>query len=251
MPSRPTALMSDSMGREPLAGNEQDPLSDRLARQIRLSILRGDSPAGSRLNLDEMKGRYNVSLSPLREALSRLSAEGFVSFEAKRGFRVTEMSRGNLSEIVFIRRICEPVAVREAVANGDDEWEERVAAAYYTLSKRSAAKPAAESDAEWESAHRKFHLAVLSGCGMPMLLHFCSTLMDLQDRYRLQLARAGSYLRHAHAEHAALLDACARRDAKKAEKLAAQHIEMTYEHLAALMPAQAVQPPRRKARKTA
>jgi GntR family transcriptional regulator, carbon starvation induced regulator len=232
--------MSDSLVREPLAGDDQDPLSDRLARQIRLSILRGDSPAGSRLNLDELKGRYNVSLSPLREALSRLSAEGFVSFEAKRGFRVTEMSCGNLSEIVFIRRMCEPVAVREAVLHGDEEWEERVAAAYYTLSKRSTAKQTKEADAEWGGAHRKFRLAVISGCGKPMLLHFCSTLMDLQDRYRLQLIRGGSYMRHAEGEHAALLEACSKRDAKKAEKLTLHHIDTTYEQLAALMSAPAV-----------
>lgn len=232
-PATRNPLMVDPPAREVLAGNEEDPLSDRLARQIRLAILRGDSPAGSRLNLDELKGRYDVSLSPLREALSRLAAEGFVSFENKRGFRVTEMSRSNLSEIVTIRRLCEPHAVREAVLHGSEEWEERVAAAYHTLGKRTAAKATPGSDAEWENAHRKFHLAVLSGCGMPMLLHFCSTLMDLQDRYRLQMSKAGAYARHAGTEHAALFDACAKRDAKKAEKLALQHIDRTYAELEA------------------
>jgi len=245
------SLMVDPPPREALPGDEQDPLSDRLARQIRLGILRGDSPAGSRLNLDELKGRYNVSLSPLREALSRLAAEGFVHFEAKRGFRVTEMSRSNLAEIFTIRRLCEPLAVREAVVHGDEEWEERVAAAYHTLGKRSAEKPHAAPSPEWENAHRKFHLAVLSGCGMPMLLHFCSTLMDLQDRYRLQLSRAGTYVRQAGSEHAALFDACTKRDAAKAEKLATQHIDATYQQLAALMPAAAGTPAKQRKRRLA
>ncbi|VTU38638.1 Carbon starvation induced regulator [Variovorax sp. PBL-E5] len=218
-----------------MEGEVQDLLSDRLARQIRLGILRGESPAGSRLNLDEMKGRYDVSLSPLREALSRLTAEGFVHFEAKRGFRVSEMSRANLGEIVTIRRLCEPVAIRESVLHGDDDWEERVAATAHMLGKRIAAKPGPASAAEWENAHRKFHLAVLSGCGMPMLMHFCSTLMDMQDRYRLQLTKDGEYSRRAEGEHLALLDACVRRNAPLAEKLALQHIDRTYEYLVGLM----------------
>lgn len=216
-------------------GESEDLLSDRLARQIRIGILRGDNPAGSRLNLDEMKGRYDVSLSPLREALSRLTAEGFVRFEAKRGFRVSEMSRANLGEIVTIRKLCEPVAIRESVLHGDDDWEERVAAAAHMLGKRVAAKPGPTSAAEWESAHRKFHLAVLSGCGMPMLMHFCSTLMDLQDRYRLQLTKDGAYSRRAEGEHLALLDACLGRNAKLAEKLALEHIDRTHQQLIAVM----------------
>ncbi|MDQ0610906.1 GntR family carbon starvation induced transcriptional regulator [Variovorax sp. W1I1] len=216
-------------------GQSEDLLSDRLARQIRISILRGDNPAGSRLNLDEMKGRYDVSLSPLREALSRLTAEGFVRFEAKRGFRVSEMSGANLGEITTIRRLCEPVAIRESVLHGDDDWEERVAAAAHMLGKRVAAEPSPISAAEWESAHRKFHLAVLSGCGMPMLMHFCSTLMDLQDRYRLQLAKGGAYSRRADGKHLALLDACLTRNAKLAEKLALEHIDRTHQELIAAM----------------
>ncbi|MCW5655511.1 GntR family transcriptional regulator [Hydrogenophaga sp.] len=226
-------LLVDPPARSRLDGESEDLLSDRLARQIRLSILRGESPAGSRLNLDEMKGRYDVSLSPLREALSRLTAEGFVRFEAKRGFRVSEMSVANLAEIVTIRRLCEPVAIRESVLRGDDEWEARLAAAAHMLSKRVAGGPGAS--AEWENAHRKFHLAALSGCGMPMLMHFCSTLMDLQDRYRLQLTQDGAYSRQAGKEHEALLDACVRRDAKLAEKLALAHIDETYRHLMAVM----------------
>src|ERR1700753_2827056 len=81
-------LLVDPPVRIAMEGDSEDLLSDRLARQIRMGILRGENPAGSRLNLDEMKGRYNVSLSPLREALSRLTAEGFGGFEAKPGFRV-------------------------------------------------------------------------------------------------------------------------------------------------------------------
>lgn len=247
IPASPTApgqpSLTDPPPRTIVEGGSEDLLSDRLARQIRIGILRGDNPAGSRLNLDEMKGRYDVSLSPLREALSRLAAEGFVRFEAKRGFRVSEMSRANLGEIVTIRRLCEPVAIRESVLHGDDEWEQRVAATAHLLNKRMAARAAPGAQADWENAHRKFHLAVLSGCGMPMLMHFCSTLMDLQDRYRLQLTKDGAYSRRAEGEHLALLDACLERNARLAEKLALEHIDRTHQHLIEVMGVAAPAPP--------
>lgn len=217
---------------------QEDALSDVLARQLRLLILRGEMTAGARVNLDEIKGRFGVSLSPLREALSRLMAEGFVSFEAKRGFRVTELSRSNLEEIYTLRKRLEPFALELSVQLGDEMWEERVAAALYMLGKReSELKGNPGGYYEWESAHRKFRLALISGCGMPMLLHFCSTLMDLYDRYRLHLHGQDLMAVIGHGEYRELFEACAKRDATRAVRIATHQIDQLHANLLALLPA--------------
>ena len=233
------------------AADEGSALSDVLARQLRLSILRGELASGSRVNLDEMKGRFGVSLSPLREALSRLIAEGFVTFEAKRGFRVNEMSRGNLEEIVGLRRLIEPYAVEMAVTHGSGEWEERMAAALYMVGKKEAELDKPHGHPEWENASRKFSLALLSGSGMPMLLHFCSTLMDLHDRYRLRPGNGASLPLMTHRECVQLFDACVHRDAAGAAALVRAAIDRMHQHLLGMFAqteGQAAPPAKRRTR---
>lgn len=236
--STPATLMLDpSSAQASLPAQESDALSDVLARQLRLLILRGEMPPGARVNLDEIKGRFGVSLSPLREALSRLMAEGFVKFEAKRGFRVTEMSRSNLEEIYTLRKMLEPFALQLSVDSGDEAWEERAAAALYTLGKREAdLRRNPEGYNEWENAHRKFRLALISGCGMPMLLHFCSTLMDLYDRYRLHLHGQDLLAVIGHGEYLQLFEACAARDSAAAARLAGQQLDQLHAKLLSLLP---------------
>lgn len=236
--SKPATSMRDPASMQPSSPPpESDALSDVLARQLRLLILRGELSPGSRVNLDEIKGRFGVSLSPLREALSRLMAEGFVNFEAKRGFRVTEMSLGNLEEIYLLRKKLEPFALELSVRHGDEAWEERVAAALHTLGKREQAlerNPDGYND--WDTAHRKFRLALISGCGMPMLLHFCSTLMDLYDRYRLHLHGQDLLPVIGHGEYRQVFEACAARDADMAVRLASEQLEQLHASLLSLLP---------------
>lgn len=236
--STPATLMLDpSAVQVALPPQESDALSDVLARQLRLLILRGEMPPGARVNLDELKGRFGVSLSPLREALSRLMAEGFVKFEAKRGFRVTEMSRSNLEEIYTLRRMLEPFALQLSVDSGDEAWEERAAAALYTLGKREAdLRRDPDAYNEWENAHRKFRLALISGCRMPMLLHFCSTLMDLYDRYRLHLHGQDLLAVNGHGEYRQLFEACASRDSAAAARLVGQQLDQLHARLLSLLP---------------
>ncbi len=249
--------MLDPVAVQPTLAQESDALSDVLARQLRLLILRGEMRPGARINLDEIKGRFGVSLSPLREGLSRLMAEGFVSFEAKRGFRVTEMSRSNLDEIYTLRKMLEPFALELSVRNGGEAWEERTAAALYTLGKREGElRRNEDSYNEWESAHRKFRLTLISGCGMPMLLHFCSTLMDLYDRYRLHLHGQDLLAVIGHGEYEQLFEACAARDAAGAAQLVREQLDSVHASLLSLLPgahgaAPGIHPPAKRPRRRA
>lgn len=98
-------------------------LASSLTARIKLAILRGDLPPHSKLRLDELRVQFGVSLSPLREALSRLSREGLIQVEDQRGYRVAPVSRHNLKELVRLRTEFECLALGEAIKNGDIEWE--------------------------------------------------------------------------------------------------------------------------------
>ena len=67
-------------------------LSTSIASTLRAAISNGELEPGRKLRLDDLRATFGVSLSPLREALSRLSAEGFVVMEDQRGYSVAPIS---------------------------------------------------------------------------------------------------------------------------------------------------------------
>lgn len=194
--------------------------------QLRTAILKGELAPRQKLRLEELGASYRVSLSPVREALLRLMGERLVVGEDQKGFSVAETSLANLDEVMALRMLLEPYALRLSIGCGGIEWEERLVALAHRLRRieTDSAVPFALED--WEQAHRQFHLALLSACGMPLLLDFCSMLYDLADRYRrLYLARHPPQ-RNVAAEHEAILQLAVGRDVAACELLH-DHIRRT------------------------
>lgn len=207
-----------------------------VAQRLREAILNGVAPPGNKLRLDDLRAEFGVSLSPLREALSRLSAEGLVVGQENRGFSVAEVSRENLVEVTLLRAELEGIAVHAAVERGDDDWEERLVAVFHRLTKAEQRLHEGRSVSDWEVAHRDFHITLLAACDMPLLLHFCGILHDHNDRYRRLFLRQNPPQRNAASEHKDILDAVLRRDAGRAQTLLRRHIETTGALVQAAMP---------------
>ncbi len=90
---------------------------DTTVRSLREQILSGDIPAGARLGEADLADRLAVSRTPVREALSRLAAEGLVVLVPNRGARVATWTADQLREIFDLRLAVEPVIVECAVPN--------------------------------------------------------------------------------------------------------------------------------------
>lgn len=209
------------------SATEAEVLSLSLAEQLRVAITRGEVAPGAKLRMEELREAFGVSLSPLREALSRLVAEGFVVAESQRGFRVAPVSSANLREVTRLRLALEPMALHASITQGDAAWEGRVVAATYQLKKH--ALPVGEStdsdDFErWEGVHRSFHLTLLDACGMPLLQQFCMTLHDFADRYRRLFLSRHPKDRLVPGEHERLAELALARQADEASALLTTHI---------------------------
>lgn len=89
--------------------------AEQAARSLREDILSGSLPAGTRLGEADLAERLSVSRTPIREALSRLSAEGLVELQPNIGARVASWTREELREIFELRLQLEPFAVAQAV----------------------------------------------------------------------------------------------------------------------------------------
>ena len=202
-------------------------ISSQLMGQLREAIVSGELPAGSKINLDRVRIDLQVSLSPLREALARLIADGLVEFEDNRGYRVAPVSLANLEEITALREEFETFALREAIRLGDIAWESNVIRALHVVNRteRDAERP--ETLEGWETVHRAFHLTLISACGKPLLLGFCSKMLNLNDRYRRTFLKRTSGDRNVLMEHSEIAQAAVARDADFACKQLREHLART------------------------
>ncbi len=207
-------------------------LAGGIATRLRTDIVSGTFRPDTKLSIDELRLRYGVSLSPLREALSRLAAEGFVVLEDKKGFRVAPVSRDNCLEVARLQQLTEPYAMTQAIARGDAAWEEQIVAAYHSLSRleRSERKDGSAVDA-WEQQHRRFHAALIAACSMPVLLTFCASLHDFAARYRRLFLASHPLDPGVAGEHQAIMQAALDRKPEEAGELLRGHVERTAQNI--------------------
>lgn len=204
-------------------------LASTVYGKLRYDILCGSLAPGEKLRAEYLRDRYEVGNSPVREALNRLSADGLVVREDQKGFRVSSVSRTELHELTQTRCWLEGLALREAIANGQDEWEEALVLACHRLSKvrQSSDETTYVVNPDWEALHREFHMALISACGSRFLIDFCGQLNDKAGRYRLLAVKTVFPRRDEVGEHAAIVAACIGRDADQAVRLLHEHFGHT------------------------
>lgn len=206
---------------------ETKTLTDQAYQRLREDIVHSKFEPGEKLGIEFLKRTYQVGATPLREALYRLSSDGFVQVQGQRGFRVAEMSPAELQDITDLRVVLEGMALTQSVENSDDAWESRVVAAFHHLTK---AESRTDPDIhEWEVRNREFHLALVSCCHSPWLMRFHETLYDQHKRYR-NLARINrGKRRNVHDEHTAIFEAALAKDTERLRKVNEIHIRATAE----------------------
>jgi DNA-binding GntR family transcriptional regulator len=204
-------------------------MASSVYEQLRADILKGRLTPGSKLRLQHLGREYGVGNSPLREALNRLTSNGLVTREENKGFRVSPASTDELLELIRTRCWLEETALRESIATGDAEWEERVVISFHRLSKleNNIDGSDIQRTAEWEQAHSDYHLALLSACGSNILIDFCRQLHERTLRYR-SLVEVVEYRNiHECGEHRKIQDAVLDRDVEKAVEMLHAHYVVT------------------------
>ena len=208
---------------------EEGTVGDDGYRRIRSDIIFGRLRPDQRLRLEALKEDYGVSVSTLREILSRLSSEGFVVAEGRRGFEVAPVSVANLRELAELRILLEGHAMELSFAQGDMEWEGRVVSAHHKLAAVEQKMSAGRSEnALWKRYDGEFHQALISNCGSRTLMEMHALVFDKYFRYQMV---AFSYRGSEPAEqHKALLEAALKRDAATATATLRTHVNNCVEH---------------------
>ena len=166
----------------------------------------------------------------MREALSRLVADGLVQASDQRGFRVSPVSAADLRDVTQTRTDIEGLALRRSIERGDAAWLAAVEKSFIAL----CAVPHTYPDdpthhyEEWVVRHRVFHRTLVDACGSQWLLGFRDVLHEQSERYRrLAIRRNNKKTRNVEAEHAAIVRATLKRDADAAVAALSKHFMTT------------------------
>ena len=193
---------------------------------IRGELLNGQLVPGERLKLVALAARFGVSVSVVREALTRLAEQGLVVANPQRGFSVMALSVDDLSDLTDTRIKVESLALREAIARGGLDWEAAVVSAFHTLDRTPVNAPDGRLNEDWPIVHRAFHQALISGSKSPRLEAIVTSLRDCAELYRRWYwALTEDQRRDIAKEHRQLRDLALAREADAAAEALAEHID--------------------------
>ena len=202
-------------------------LTDRAAQLIYGDLTAGRFAPGDRLKPEELKGRYGLGSSPIRDALMQLSSMGLVALEGHRGFRAAPASEAELVDIADIRSELCCMALQRSIERGDDRWEAAIVAAFHRMEriKQATIRDPETHFAEWEARNKEFHNALEAACGSPWLLYFSSVAFSQSERYRRHFASSyDTIIPEAQEEHRLIMEASLARDAARATEGLRSHI---------------------------
>lgn len=200
-------------------------------RQIRQDIIAGALVPGSKIKLEQAKERYSVSVSTLREILSRLAMENLVVAEGQRGFEVSPTSRRELLELADLRILLENHAIELSFAAGDLDWEARIVAAHHKLTaiERQLLHGDTSRTVDWVRYDWDFHHALVSACDSTTLMMALSSVFDRFLRYHLL---AESFRGQPVVDdHRLLFELAMKRDIEGARDILTKHVRNGADHV--------------------
>lgn len=201
---------------------------EQVADFLRERIISGVYPRGSRLKQAEIAEQLQLSITPVREALKILEAEGYVSGGSYRGARVVPFDVSASNEILQLRLLLESQLVRSAVENiaHEDISELRALADEFAQAFQRGDRATARG------INYRFHRRLYDIAQMPQTLHFVQILWA---RYPFDLINSVSGRgNEAVDEHEEILNAFAAGDASAAMLAMRKHIESGWKVLKSL-----------------
>jgi len=194
-------------------------LRESVYEQLRADILKCRILPGSELREAALAERFEVSKSPIRDALMRLERENLVITIPRQGYRVTPISLSDVEDMFHLRAALERACMERIVRRADS-------AQLATLEAFREFAPE-RWDGGFVEYNRAFHrhLAELAG-NVRMRDH----LGDLIDQMERAVIVSVNNIKHGNpasvvAEHCELIDALQQGKARRAEKIAEDHIK--------------------------
>lgn len=182
---------------------EREPLRRKIRRHLIDEILAGGLAPGERVRLASTAEELDVSMTPLRESLVELEAEGFVTSDPGRGYAVADFDPDEIRQVYPLIWTLEVSAVRSHPPA--DEDVERLEAINRRFGSRTEPEEARRLDLEW-------HATLLARCPNDLLLEILAVLKRRAARYELAYMRETGNISFSAGQHDEIVDHLRKRD---------------------------------------
>ncbi|MGW4031486.1 GntR family transcriptional regulator [Streptomyces sp. NPDC004838] len=212
------------VGRGTIGGAHRS-LRDQVYLEVRERIIDGRYPSGRRVVERDLADELGVSRIPVREALQRLEAEGFITVQARRGAFVAPLGPAEAADFFDIRESLEALAASLAAARADHDGLRTLEK---LLERARRAAGSARRIRELVSIHADFHQQIVVMSGNPLLQDLMAPL-DGRLRRLFSLTSAPTDGAEMCGEHEELYAAIRDGDVRAAERIARAHVAGTRE----------------------
>jgi len=205
----------------------RESLSDQVQQALKTEILEGELWAGQRVDVGLYAEKWNISPTPIRDALRQLELEGFVEISPRRGVFVAELDRAALREIFELRIAIECMAVRLATPRIPLEVAKEALSLYRKAHCNEGEKKQVRLLRQIDEL---IHNLATDHCGNERLRKFWESTQDLIRWSRVTIIRN---LNEPYAttlpEHIKICEAVVARDANGASEAMREHLESTFD----------------------
>jgi DNA-binding GntR family transcriptional regulator len=192
---------------------------------LRGEILAGRPAPGSRLVVDQIAERLGVSKVPVREAITRLTGEGWLETRPHAGPVLPLITPDEIRETALIRSALESSAVRAAAPRHDETSLAALADLVHRMD---------DAVEDFPRRNLELHTAVIAPAPYPRLKNMTVSLMERALHYQT-VHRLPGYLDQAQAEHREIVEALVAHDTERAGDVISRHIRTAAERLADFM----------------
>jgi DNA-binding GntR family transcriptional regulator len=198
---------------------------------IENEIVAGKFQPGERLDESSLAERYNVSRTPVREALRALAASGLVEVRPHRGTIVAQASPDRLVEMFEVMAEMEAMCGRLAARRMTEAEHRKLQDAHAAC---GAAAQAGDSDRYYYDNER-FHFAIYDGSHNGFLAEQCKILHRRLQAYRRLQLRVRNRMATSFEEHGGIAAAIEDGDGERAAELLRRHVAVQGERFADLV----------------
>jgi len=226
--------------------------ADDIALVIEEAIVSGELAPGTVLRQEQLSEQFNVSRTPVREALRRLAALGLVSFVPNRGVRVRTISRDELHEAFLVRAELEGLATEVAAPKVTpdeleelDECEQRFSRISQELRAREPGDERRTIMGDWVRANHAFHDVIYRAAALPLVEQLAKSARRTFSGPAVWApgdhSLDGLYLKNAE-QHRAIKQALVAGSAAGARELAREHVMSSFTLLETILEQVGAQP---------
>src|SRR3954452_8229012 len=193
-------------------------LAEDIARYVRKRIFDGTYAAGQYIRLEQLAVELGISVTPVREALFVLSAEGLLSQQPRRGFVVVPVTCRDITDVSNVQAYIGGELAARAAANVDDEQLRQLEQIQTELE----AAYAADDEERAVRLNHEFHRAINVAADSPKL----AQLMSQITRYAPEsvFPVVDGWPKRSMRDHRRVVAALAKRDAEQARAAMSEHL---------------------------